>query len=105
MLVNFAWPRAASNPEPNQTASAHLEPRPLDFLNKIPILYTVFAVVLILGVIYFFIWEVRKPLPAVHVPAEEGPVQIPAESIPPDEIAESHAVAEVDRPHDSTSTE
>jgi urea carboxylase system permease len=83
MLVNFAWPRAASNPEPSQTAGALS--LGVAFLDKIPILYTVLAFVLIIGVIYYFIWEVRKPLP-VMPPAETGPLVIPPESIPPDEI-------------------
>jgi len=83
MLVNFAWPRAASNPEPNQTAgSLSLG---VGFLNKIPILYTVLVFVLIIGVIYYFVWEVHKPLPVVP-PAETGPLIIPPESLPPDEV-------------------
>jgi len=83
MLVNFAWPRAASNPEPNQTAG--LLSLGVAFLNKIPILYTVLAFVLIIGIIYYVLFETRKPLP-VHVPAESGPVEIPPESLPPEEL-------------------
>lgn len=83
MLVNFAWPRAASNPTPNQTAgSLSLG---LHFLNKIPILYTVLAFILIIGVIYYAVFETRKDI-QVHVPAESGPVEIPRESLPPDEL-------------------
>ena len=83
MLVNFAWPRAASNPTPNQTlGSLSLG---LHFLNKIPILYTVLGFILIIGIIYYAIFEVRKPLP-VHVPAESGPVEIPPESLPPEDL-------------------
>ena len=84
MLVNFAWPRAASNPTPNQTlGSLSLG---LHFLNKIPILYTVLAFILIIGVIYYVLFETRKNI-QVHVPAETGPVEIPPESLPPDELA------------------
>ena len=83
MFVNFAWPRAASNPTPNQTlGSLSLG---LHFLNKIPILYTVLGVILIIGIIYYSISEVRKPLP-VHVPAESGPVEIPPETLPPEDL-------------------
>ena len=38
MLINFAWPRAASNPKPNQTGG--LLDFHIGFLNKIPILWT-----------------------------------------------------------------
>src|SRR5262252_2660868 len=40
MLVNFAWPRIASNPKPEQTVvgGAQLVNVHIDFLNKIPIL-------------------------------------------------------------------
>ena len=40
--------------------------------------------ILIIGIIYYAIFEVRKPLP-VHVPAESGPVEIPPESLPPED--------------------
>jgi amino acid transporter len=81
MLVNFAWPRAASNPTPNQTAGALS--LGIGFLNKIPILYSVFAVVVIIGAAYYLAVERRRPLP-FEVPPEAGPVVIPPESLPPD---------------------
>jgi chromate transport protein ChrA len=84
MLINFAWPRAASNPEPNQTAGALS--LGIAFLNKIPILYTVLAVILIIGVLYFFLVQERKDLPPVHVPAESGPLEIPPESLAPEDV-------------------
>jgi hypothetical protein len=84
MLINFAWPRAASNPEPNQTAGALS--LGVGFLNKIPILYTVLAVILIIGVLYFFLVQEHKDLPPVHIPAESGPVEIPPESLPPEDV-------------------
>jgi urea carboxylase system permease len=83
MLVNFAWPRAASNPEPNQTGG-YLS-FGVGFLNKIPILYTVLGGVLILGILYYLASEIRKPLP-VSPPAESGPFVIPRESLPSDEV-------------------
>jgi len=82
MLINFAWPRAASNPEPNQTLGALSFG--VGFLNKIPILYTVLGAVLIVGIIYYFVSEVKKPLPVVP-PSETGTFVIPPESLPYDE--------------------
>jgi amino acid transporter len=75
MLVNFAWPRAASNPTPNQTAIGTSPPAlslGVAFLNKIPILYTVLGVVLILGILYYGLSQRRKNLPPVTIPAESG---------------------------------
>jgi amino acid transporter len=83
MLVNFAWPRVASNPQPKQTGG-NLS-LGLHFLNDIPILYTVLGFVLIIGILYFAIWETRKDLPVV-VPPETGPLTIPPESQPPDRL-------------------
>jgi amino acid transporter len=83
MLVNFAWPRPASNPTPNQTlGSLSLG---LHFLNKIPILYTVLAFILIIGFLYYALFETRKNI-QVQVPAESGAVEIPRESLPPEEL-------------------
>jgi hypothetical protein len=56
----------------------------VSFLNKIPILYTVLAFILIVGLIYYGLFETRKVV-QVHVPAESGPVEIPPESLPPEE--------------------
>ncbi len=82
MLINFAWPRAASNPNPNQTAGALS--LGVGWLNKIPILYSVFLFVVILGVIYYFAVARKHPLKVI-APAESGPLVIPAESLAPDE--------------------
>jgi amino acid transporter len=70
MLVNFAWPRAASNPTPNQTAGALS--LGVSFLNKIPILYTVLAVVVIIGALYYMLAQRSKHLPPVQIPSESG---------------------------------
>jgi urea carboxylase system permease len=67
MLVNFAWPRAVSNPTPDQTG------RLLNFhwswLNHRPVLWTVFVVVTALGTIYFALVQRYKP---AHTEAPAG---------------------------------
>ena len=47
MLINFAWPRALSNPKPNQTNG--LLDFHIGFLNKIPILWTVVVFIALVG--------------------------------------------------------
>ncbi|MHB8294919.1 MAG: APC family permease [Acidimicrobiales bacterium] len=61
MLVNFAWPRAASNPTPKQTG--YLLNFHLAWLNQVPVLWTVFAAVLVVGAVYYFGWAGRQPGP------------------------------------------
>lgn len=67
MLVNFAWPRAVSNPTPNQTGKA------LNFhwawLNDRPVLWTVLVVIAAVGAVYYTLVQRHKP---VHVQAPEG---------------------------------
>ncbi len=69
MLVNFAWPRAASNPTPLQTGKA------LNFhwhwLNARPVLWTVFVAVTVVGAAYFLLVQRMKPS---HLEAPEGEV-------------------------------
>jgi amino acid transporter len=74
MLVNFAWPRAASNPEPIQTvvAKSQLLNFHINFLNHIPVLYTVLVVWLIIGMLYYGLVQRRKHLPPVTIPPETG---------------------------------
>jgi hypothetical protein len=43
-------------------------------------------VILIIGVLYFFLVQERKDLPPVHVPAESGPLEIPPESLAPEHV-------------------
>ncbi len=81
MLVNFAWPRPAGNPTPAQTGISF----GMHWLNQTPVLYSVLGFVLIIGVIYYFLFEVRKPLPVIP-PAETGAFSIPPESLPPEEV-------------------
>jgi amino acid transporter len=67
MLVNFAWPRAASNPKPEQTGGLlHFG---IPFLNKIPILWTVFALIVLVGAIYYLAVGRRKQFAPVIAPA------------------------------------
>jgi len=67
MLVNFAWPRAASNPKPNQSNGLlHL-----NFLDGVPILWTVVIFIALIGAIYYLAVGRRKTFPPVVTPAED----------------------------------
>jgi amino acid transporter len=72
MLINFAWPRAASNPEPNQTVIAGVQQLNfhIGFVNKIPILWTVLVVIVVIGALYYGITGRSKDF--VPVVAPEG---------------------------------
>jgi urea carboxylase system permease len=74
MLVNFAWPRAASNPKPNQTAGL----LKLSFLDGIPILWTVVVFIALIGAIYYLVVGRRKNFAPVMTPAGDDPVEQPA---------------------------
>src|SRR5207247_6453102 len=67
MLINFAWPRAATNPRPNEL------PGTLDFhwawLNGKPVLCTVAITIALVGPIDFFAVQRLKP---AHLEAPEG---------------------------------
>jgi amino acid transporter len=76
MLVNFAWPRAISNPKPDQTAGALS--LGLSFLNKIPILWTVVVGIAVIGTIYYLVAGRRQPFTRVLPPADETPEQTAA---------------------------
>jgi amino acid transporter len=82
MIVNFAWPRVASNPKPDQTGG--LLSFGLGFLNKIPILWTVAIVIALVGAIYYLIVgrakafaPVTAPSPDDDLPAMGGPPAAP----------------------------
>jgi urea carboxylase system permease len=76
MLINFAWPRAATNPTPVQTGLG------LDFhwnwLNHRPVLWTVVAALMIVGSAYFFLVQRNSP---AHLQVPEG--EAVAEELPP----------------------
>jgi amino acid transporter len=69
MLVNMAWPRAATNPRPETEAPS------LDFhwhwLNSQPVLWTVLGVIVVVGSVYFVLVQRTKP---AHLQAPEGEV-------------------------------
>jgi amino acid transporter len=71
MLVNFAWPRAISNPEPRQTLG--LLSLGVGFLNKIPILWTVVVVIAGIGAIYYLLVGRTKAFAQVTAPAPDDP--------------------------------
>ncbi len=70
MLVNFAWPRAASNPKPNQTAGL----LKLGFLDGIPILWTVAVFIVLIGALYYLLVGRTKAFAPVTTPPEDDPV-------------------------------
>ena len=67
MLVNMAWPRAATNPRPKEV------PGTLDFhwhwLNGQPVLWTVLIVIVLVGGVYYGLVQRTKP---AHLQAPEG---------------------------------
>ena len=79
MLINFAWPRVASNPKPNQTAG--LLSLGLGFLNGIPILWSVAIFIALLGAIYYLIVGRTKAFAPVIAPSPDD--DVPAVSGPP----------------------
>jgi amino acid transporter len=71
MLANFAWPRAASNPTPRQSGVLDFH---LGFLNGIPILWTVFVVIVVIGALYYLITGRHKDTAPVIAPSPDDPV-------------------------------
>jgi amino acid transporter len=69
MLVNFAWPRVASNPEPRQTGG--LLSLGLGFLNRIPILWTVVIFIALIGAIYYLVTGRTKAFAPVTAPSPD----------------------------------
>jgi len=69
MLINFAWPRVQSNPTPKQEdllLNFHV-----GFLNGIPVLWTVFIFILLVGGLYYGFKGRTKDFAPVTVPADE----------------------------------
>ena len=69
MLINFAWPRVASNPKPNQTGG--LLSFGLSFLNDIPILWTVAIGIALIGLIYYLVAGRTKTFAPVTLPSDD----------------------------------
>ena len=69
MLINFAWPRVATNPRPSEL------PGTLNFhwawLNHKPVFWTVVVVIVLVGGVYFGLVQRAKP---AHTEAPEGEV-------------------------------
>jgi amino acid transporter len=67
MLVNFAWPRKASNPKPSQTGGLlHLS-----FLDGVPILWTVVVFIALIGAVYYLVAGRKKRFAPVVAPSED----------------------------------
>jgi amino acid transporter len=73
MLVNFAWPRAASNPTPKQSGLLDFH---VGFLNGIPILWTVLLFILLVGVIYYLVTGRTKNFVPVTAPPDGEPIPV-----------------------------
>jgi amino acid transporter len=73
MLVNFAWPRACCNPTPLETVTDNVQLLNfhVPFLDGVPVLWTVFAAILLIGVVYYSLVQARKPFTPV-VPPEDA---------------------------------
>ena len=73
MLVNFMWHRVATNPKPEETDG--LLDFNIEFINKIPIQWSVLGAVLILGAIYYGARHSRIPSPVRS--AEQAEAAVP----------------------------
>ena len=82
MLVNFAWPRAASNPKPNQTGG--LLSFGWSWLDGIPILWTVVVVIAVIGLVYYLITGRNKQFAPVIAPAADDAPLVPGTAAPSD---------------------
>ena len=73
MLANFAWPRPCCNPTPSQTVvgDAQLLNFHVGFLDRVPVLWTVFGGILLIGVVYYSVVQARKPFTRV-IPPEDA---------------------------------
>jgi amino acid transporter len=79
MLINFAWPRPASNPSPNQTVlgGVQLLNFHIGFVNKIPILWTVLVVIALIGAVYYAAVGRSKQFAPVVAPAgDDAPLSV-----------------------------
>ena len=82
MIINFAWPRVASNPKPNQTGG--LLSFGMSWLDSIPILWSVFLFIVIVGVIYYLAAGRRKEFAPVVAPEGDDAPLVPGSALPSD---------------------
>jgi urea carboxylase system permease len=73
MLLNFAWPRPCCNPTPLETVvdNTQLLNFHVPFLDGVPVLWTVFGAILLIGVVYYSVVQARKPFTPI-VPPEDA---------------------------------
>ena len=73
MLLNFAWPRPCCNPKPLETVveDTQLLNFHVGFLDGVPVLWTVFGAIFLIGLIYYTLVQARKPFTPV-VPPEDA---------------------------------
>jgi amino acid transporter len=72
MLVNFAWPRSASNPTPTQSGVLHL-----GFLNGVPILWTVIIFIVLIGGLYYgLVGRAKQFAPVVTPEGDDAPLTV-----------------------------
>jgi amino acid transporter len=73
MLLNFAWPRPCCNPTPLETVvdNTQLLNFHVSFLDGVPVLWTVFGAILLIGVVYYSVVQARKPFTTI-VPPEDA---------------------------------
>ncbi|MGA9829573.1 MAG: amino acid permease [Trebonia sp.] len=82
MIINFAWPRVASNPKPSQTGG--LLSFGMSWLDSIPILWSVFLFIVIVGVIYYLATGRRKEFAPVVAPEGDDAPLVPGSALPSD---------------------
>jgi amino acid transporter len=66
MLVNFMWHRVATNPKPNETGG--LLDFGVGFIDKLPIQWSVFGAVVIIGAVYYAVRASQIPSPVAADP-------------------------------------
>ena len=73
MVVNFAWPQPCCNPTPLATVveKTQLLNFHIGFLVGLPVLWTVFSAILLIGVVYYSVVQARKPFTRV-IPPEDA---------------------------------
>jgi amino acid transporter len=72
MLINFFWPRAATNPTPTQSGVLHL-----GFLNGVPILWTVIIFLALVGGLYYvFVGSRKNVAPIVTPEGDDAPLTV-----------------------------